>query len=143
MNLVSHMALADDGTSAGKDVPEPQPPEEAHSELVLRLGNESNARDGVFGHVTYGLRGAHRFAGGLARVAVYIVLQQAATPALSSVVNHAHRTIRFPELAVLKQPLTVGATASQNRTIDMYTTVGGVELTSAGVISLMLCLYMG
>lgn len=69
--------------------------EEARSEVLLRLGNESNPVDGVFGPFTYGLRGGHRFDSGYAVEAGYIRMHEPGTPSVRSVLDEAQMTLKM------------------------------------------------
>lgn len=117
------------------------PNEEAQkrNELVVRLGNESNPPDGVFGPFTYGLRGSHQFENELAVEAGYIRMHEPHTPTFESVLDEAQATVRFPEY----RSFTVDAIAWKNRMIDMYTNLLGIEVTRKGEISLSLGGFAG
>lgn len=117
--------------------------EEARTELVVLLANESNLRDGVFGPVTYGLRGRHQAENGWSLEAGYVRLHEPHSPAVDSVVDEAELTVSAPQLNLGQQPFTVSATAWQNRMIDMYTSVAGLELTWAGKLAVNAALYAG
>ncbi len=137
VGLLSATTLAEDGVVDRGEV------SEAHSELVLRLGNESNPRDGVWGPVTYGLKAAHTFGAGFGIEAVYVRLHEPETPPLSSFLDEASLTVHAPEVRLLDQRLVLGVTGAHSRTIDMYTALGGLELTRIGLVSLKLGLYAG
>jgi hypothetical protein len=115
----------------------------ASTELVLRLGNESNGPDGVWGPVTYGVLAGHRFQGGLAIEAGYVRLHEPGWAALKSGVDEAVLALSAPEIHWLGQPFVFSARAWRNRTIDMYTTVGGVEVSRPGRVSFLLGGYAG
>lgn len=117
----------------------PNEEEQKRNELVIRLGNESNPPDGVFGPFTYGLRGSHLFENEFAVEAGYIRMHEPHTPTLESVLDEAQGTVRFPEL----HSFTVDATAWKNRMIDMYTNLLGVEVTRKGDISFSLGAFVG
>lgn len=113
------------------------------SELILRIGNESNPVDGVFGPLTYGLLGSHTFENQFTIEATYIRLHEPGTPTFVSVLDEAQLTFKTPETQILYGPMVVGVTAWKNRMIDMYTNLGGLEFTRSGKFSLLLGLYLG
>jgi hypothetical protein len=55
------------------------------------------------------------------------------------VLDEAQLTIRLPD----QRRFSIGLTAWKNRMIDMYTTVGGIEITHKGAISVMAGAYLG
>jgi hypothetical protein len=112
---------------------------EGQSELVLRIGNESNPVDGFFGPFTYGGRGNHKFENEYAVEAGYVRLHEPGALTFASVVDEAQLTLRFPE----RHSYFVAATAWQNRMIDMYTNLIGLEVNRKGPISVMAGAYVG
>lgn len=142
---VESLARASDAsqpTSQGAStIPKAESPE--NTEIVLRLGNESNPVDGIFGPFTFGPRGSHTFTNGFSVEAGYIRLHEPDTPFFSSVLDEAQLSLRLPETKVANQPLVIGATAWQNRMIDMYTNLGGLEITRTGPIAFFLGFYVG
>jgi hypothetical protein len=138
--ISSSAALAADTQPTSEGVATtPNEETQKRNELVVRLGNESNPPDGVFGPFTYGLRGSHQFENEFAVEAGYIRMHEPHTPALESVLDEAQATVRFPEY----HSFTVDATAWKNRTIDMYTNLLGVEITRKGEVSFSLGAYVG
>jgi hypothetical protein len=117
--------------------------EEPRSDFVLRLGNESNQNDGKFGPLTYGIRANHTFDDRSAFEAGYILLHEPGTPRNSSVLDEAQLTFKFSETHFFNQPITFAATAWKNRTIDMYTELGGLQLTRKGDLSFNAGVYGG
>ena len=117
--------------------------DEPQSELVLRLGNESNQPDGIFGPATYGLRANHTFDNQFTAEAGLIRLHEPGTPSLNSFLDEAQFSLGSPELPILGQPIVVTGTAWKNRMIDMYTTVGGLQLRRKGVVTVNTGFYVG
>ncbi len=115
----------------------------AHSELVLRLGNETNPVDGPFGPFTYGARANHTFLNHISAEAGYIRLHEPHTLLSSSVLDEAQFTIKSPETEIASQTLIIDVTAWQNRMIDMYTNLFGLEVTRTGTLSTSLGVYLG
>jgi hypothetical protein len=111
----------------------------AESELVLRMGNESNGVDGAFGPFTYGARGSHKFESDYAIEAGFVRLHEPGALTFASVVDEAQATLRFPE----RHSYIVAATAWQNRTIDMYTNLVGFEINRKGPIAVLAGAYLG
>ena len=129
--------------TAGGSATIPEKSNERSDELLVRIGNESNPVDGAFGPFTYGLRGAHKFSNSTEIEAGYIRLHEPSTPTFNSVVDEAQLSVRSPEVHIAQQPLVLAATAWQNRLIDMYTNVGGVEFTRPGEFGFFLGAYIG
>jgi hypothetical protein len=117
----------------------PSDKSEEPSELILRLGNESNPVDGLFGPLTYGARASRKFENGYAVEAGYVRLHEPAAAAFASFVDEAQLTLRLPEY----RSFTVSATAWQNRMIDMYTNLVGLELSRKGPVSFLAGAYVG
>lgn len=117
--------------------------EEPSTDFVLRLGNESNQNDGSFGPFTYGARGSHVFRDGFTLEAGYIRLHEPGSPSLSSFQDEAQLTLKSPQFLMLSQPSIVGFTLWENRTIDMYTNVVGIEITRPAAVSFNLGFYAG
>jgi hypothetical protein len=115
----------------------------AQSGLDMRFGNESNPVDGAFGPLTYGLRGNHTFTNKMTAEAGYIRLHEPHTSLTNSVLDEAQLTVKFPETKLVSQPIIIGVTAWQNRMIDMYTNVFGLEAARTGKISTTLGVYFG
>ena len=113
------------------------------TELVFHIGNESNPVDGIFGPFTYGPRASHKFENGIEVEAGYIRLHEPQTSLGESLLDEAQFTVRFPELKFLEQDLIIGATAWQNRMIDLYTNLFGLEVTSTADTSITLGAYLG
>ena len=113
------------------------------SELILILGNESNPPDGTFGPFTYGLRGNHRFENNFDLEAGYIRLHEPKTSIFNWAIDEAQLTMKSPELEFLGAPYVIDLTGWKNRMVDMYTNIGGLEVTKVGTISLNFGLYSG
>jgi hypothetical protein len=116
---------------------------EPNTELLLRLGNESNPVDGILGPFTYGGRGAHKFENGWATELGYIRLHEPGSPNFTSVLDEAQLTLKAPASQLDGRPLKFDGTIWKNRLIDMYTEVGGLEVTWAGALSLNLGVFLG
>lgn len=144
-SVMPHLLFAADPTTPTSEgaATIPDQTDNSHSEVLLRLGNESNPVDGIFGPFTYGARGSHTFVNQMAFEAGYIRLHEPKTPAFTSVLDEAQFTFRLPEAHFISQQVVVGATAWKNRMIDMYTNVGGLELTRVDKITLQLGAYLG
>ena len=113
------------------------------SEFVLRLGNESNEPDGIFGPFTYGLRASHTFGNGLSFEAGYVLLHEPGTGTEISVLDEAQLTVGSPEASILDQRFLLAATAWKNRMIDLETSLKGIELTWKSPVSVTLGGYLG
>jgi hypothetical protein len=113
------------------------------TEFLLRLGNESNPVDGVFGPFTYGARGNHKFENGWAAELGYIRLHEPGSPNFTSVLDEAQFTLKAPASQLDGRPLTFDGKVWKNRLIDMYTNVGGLEVTWAGKLSVNLGAFLG
>lgn len=109
------------------------------NELIIRLGNESNPADGVFGPATYGLRGSHKFQNDFSIEAGLVRLHEPNTPTFTSVLDEAQLTIGLPDYGAY----AIDVTAWDNRMIGMYTHLIGVELTHKGDLSLTFGAYGG
>jgi hypothetical protein len=110
-----------------------------NTEIILNLGNESNPVDGPFGPFTYGFRGSHQFQNAFAIEAGYIRLHEPKTGVFDSSLDEAQLTLKLPETKLF----AFAVTAWENRMIDMYTKLGGVELTRKGPMSVSLGAYFG
>ena len=149
--LVAHLLMAPLARAAEESVQprlEATPTEgadapAAKSEFTLRLGNESNKNDGNFGPLTYGLRVEHAFSNGTEVEAGYVLLHEPKTPSSAAAVDEAQFTFKLPETRLVDQPVVVGLTAWKNRMIDMYTNVGGVEVTRTGDFAVTAGIYVG
>ncbi len=117
----------------------------SRSDLAIRIGNESNRPDGLAGPLTCGVLGSYTFESRLVVDAAYVRLHEPHTPALRSVTDEARATVTLPERPVLGQPLVLAGTAWRNRMIDMYTNLGGLEVTrpDLGPVSLVVGGYAG
>ncbi len=113
------------------------------SEIVLRLGNESNPVDGAFGPFTYGLIGSHTFENDFILQGDFIRLHEPGTATFESVLDEAQLTLKSPESQFFNETFVFDATLWKNRLIDMYTNVVGFEVTRTGKYSLTLGLYTG
>jgi hypothetical protein len=122
-------------------IPKQETPD--RSNLLMRLGNESNPVDGIFGPFTYGLRGEYTFTNKITAEAGYIRLHEPQTSLSKSVLDEAQLTVKFPEIELASQPIIVGITGWKNRMIDMYTNIFGLEATRSGKISTTLGFYIG
>ncbi len=112
---------------------------EKKTEFVLRLGNESNPVDGIFGPFTYGLRGSHQFDNEFGIEAGYIRMHEPNTPSFNSVLDEAQVTLRSPE----SRSYAGDMTAWKNRMIDMYTNLVGIELTCKDKVSVTGGAFLG
>lgn len=118
--------------------------QELTRELTFRIANESNQIDGVFGPVTYGLKGVYEFRAGPTVEGTFIRLHEQGTAFAASFLDEGQLTMRFPAATCLGQPLTIAGTAWINRMVDMYTNVGGVDFSREGkFVSLSAGLYAG
>lgn len=113
--------------------------EKPATDIFFWLGNESNPVDGVFGPLTYGLSGSHRFAEGYELQATYINLHEPNTTLLAAVTDEAQIKFLLPE----NSEFQLGFTLWKNRMINMYTDVAGVEITTKNNLTLNLGLYGG
>ena len=95
--------------------------------------------DGIFGPFTYGMRGSHKFESDFSIEAGVIRLHEPDTPTFTSVLDEAQLTIGLPEHGAF----AVDVTAWDNRMIDMYTHLGGLEVTHKGDLSVTLGAYAG
>lgn len=109
------------------------------TEIVLRLGNESNPVDGIFGPFTYGLRGSHQFENEFDIEAGYIRMHEPNTPSFNSVLDEAQVALRSPEVS----SYAAGITAWKNRMIDMYTNLLGIEITRKDKASITAGIFLG
>lgn len=133
--------LAIAGTGHGEtQEAEPAPPS---SELAVRLGNASNQPDGLWGPVTLGLNARHAFGQALTIEASYVRLHEPHAPATVSHVDEARVTTAIPHLHFGGKMFEIAATAWENRLIDMYTDLGGLQITKEGAVSLLAGLYGG
>jgi len=123
---------------------EPSAPE-PNNEVVMRFANEANTPDGVFGPLTAGFAGQYVFDGGTEVDATYIRLHEPGTPPAHSVVDEAQGTIKGPRMHLFGQPIALAGTAWQNRMIDMYTNLGGLEVSrpDLGPLSVTVGAYAG
>jgi hypothetical protein len=128
---------------AGKAAPEGAEEHELDSDLVIRLGNESNQNDGVIGPFTYGIQGSHKFGNGTVVEGSFMRLHEPKAPTFKSFVDEAQLTGNFPECELAGQHLVPGITAWKNRMIDMYTNVGGVEVARKDAITTKIGVYSG
>ena len=113
---------------------------QAQYALSLRLANESNEADGLFGPVTYGLIGNVTDESGLALDATFIRMHEPDMAPLNSFLDEAQLTVSFPAT----EALSFAATLWKNRMMDMYTTLGGLEIEQAfEPVSMNLGLYAG
>lgn len=117
------------------------PTEEAEkkTEIVLRLGNESNPVDGIFGPFTYGFRGSHQFENKFGVDAGYIRMHEPNTSPFNSVLDEAQATLRSPEFGAYFADIT----AWKNRMIDMYTNLMGLEITRKDKVSITTGIFFG
>lgn len=109
------------------------------SEFVVRLGNESNPVDGFFGPFTYGAQGSHRFDGDSSISLGYMRLHEPSSSTLTSVLDEAQATVSLP----VSSGTQAGLTGWQNRMIDMYTNLFGLEFSSGEVLSILFGMYAG
>lgn len=113
--------------------------EERQKELIVKLGNESNPPDGLWGPFTYGLGGAYEFNNGLGIEAVYVRMHEPHTSWSQSVLDEGQFSIRAPEL----KACVLGLTAWKNRVVDMYTNLFGIEVSNAGDLNFLAGIYAG
>ena len=142
-NPGTQAAAATETAHLKSDLASPSEAPEAESELILRVGNESNKPDGPFGPFTYGLIGHHSFANGMALGGDFMRLHEPGEPARSSFLDEAQLTLSLPETEILDQPIVLAGTLWKNRTIDMYTDIGGLEATWKGPLSTLVGVYSG
>ena len=116
---------------------------EPSSDIVFRLGNESNQNDGLYGPLTFGFRANHTFNNQIALEAGYIRLHEPGTTGLNSVLDEAQATLKLPESHVLNQPISLATTAWKNRMIDMYIDVVGLQMTRNGELNFNFGIYNG
>lgn len=112
---------------------------EKKTELILRLGNESNPVDGFFGPFTFGLRGSYQFENGVGLEAGYIRMHEPNTSSFRSVLDEGQVTLRSPEFSSYE----VDSTIWKNRMIDMYTNLFGVEITHNDKVSVTVGGFFG
>lgn len=118
--------------------------EKPSGELRLRVGNESNQVDGVFGPFTYGLEGHYTFTNGMGIEAAMIRLHEPGSPTFNSFLDEGQLSLKLPEITFLQQRLAFTATIWSNRMIDMYTNVGGIEVADKWeTLAVNLGLYAG
>lgn len=110
-----------------------------NTELIVRLGNESNPVDGVFGPFTFGVRGNHQFSNEMVIEGDYIRLHEPNAPTFQSVLDEGQLTLRSPARGFYTADVTVW----KNRMIDMYTNLVGVELMRKESATLIAGAYLG
>jgi len=104
-------------------------PEAAHGfGLSVWVGNESNKPDGVFGPFTYGLTGSYTSPNGWAWEADFIRMHEPGMRTFDSFLDEGYLTFKLSP----NDTYTYDATLWRNRMMDMYTTVGGLEVTRNG-----------
>ncbi len=130
---------AESQPTSERAVGSPKDEHQKRTEVIVRLGNESNPVDGLLGPFTYGVRGSHQFESKLAIEAGYIRMHEPSTPSFESVLDEAQATLRLPEF----RSFVLDATLWKNRMIDMYTSLAGIEVTRKGEVSLNLGAYAG
>jgi hypothetical protein len=100
-------------------------PEKSRVELSMWLGNESNQADGIWGPVTYGLIGNYTAENEMAIEAKFVRMHEPGMRTFDSFLDEGQLSVRMPSIG----SLTLGAILWRNRMMDMYTTVGGAEIT--------------
>jgi hypothetical protein len=130
-------------TTSATNEPTNADPAAPATEVVFHVGNESNQNDGVRGPFTYGLEATHAFRNGVSLEGAYTRLHERGMPKSAFYVDEAQLSLKSPEARVLGQPLVFGATAWKNRMMDMYTNLGGLEVTRSGKIAVNAGVYGG
>ncbi len=136
---VGHAQTADQSPTSHGTATVPNENVGTKNEFLIRLGNESNPVDGLFGPFTYGVRGMHAFENEFQVEAGYMRLHEPSMQMVNSFLDEAQFTLRFPK----QQSILFGATLWQNRMIDMYTNVAGIEVTRVDRVSTTFGLYSG
>ncbi|MBC7658501.1 MAG: hypothetical protein H7249_02210 [Chitinophagaceae bacterium] len=116
---------------------------ELSSDLRFRVANESNHPDGPFGPLTLGLIGHHSFSNGLGLDADYVKLHEPNSNMKVFYLDEAKLTLTIPGSMFNDLPVSFAATIWENRTIDMYTKVGGLELYWKGPFTILVGAYFG
>src|SRR5436853_177068 len=71
----------------------PHPEKERAADLAVRVGNESNPADGVFGPFTYGLLGGYAFEIGIALNATFVRLHEPGTRVFDSFLDEGELAV--------------------------------------------------
>ncbi|MBC7456886.1 MAG: hypothetical protein H7235_01315, partial [Bdellovibrionaceae bacterium] len=95
------------------------------------------------GPVTWGAEGSHDFKNGMSVEATYVRLHEPGSPFINSFLDEAQLTLLLKKGKLFSQPVRVGVTAWKNRMMDMYISVGGIEISREGKINLNIGLYAG
>ncbi len=111
----------------------------AQFELTLRTANESNGTDAVFGPITYGLLGTYTFSSNLRLEATFIRMHEPEMKPFDSFLDEGQLLLQFPA-----DGFTLDGTVWKSRMMDMYTTLGGMEVARPlGDITIQAGLYAG
>lgn len=113
-------ALQPDTLIAGQSRSEKRSPE---FDLTARLANESNQADGILGPVTYGLI-ATVSDNNFELDATFIRMHEPGMQTFNSLLDEGQLMLRYTASKVT----STGVTFWKNRMMDMYTTLGGVEV---------------
>jgi hypothetical protein len=139
--FLPHLGLAldrqADSLKIAANEPEPTKPQ---VDLSIWLGNESNQADGIWGPITYGLIGNYTFENEMAIEATFVRMHEPGMRTFDSFLDEGQLAIRMPPIG----SLSLDATLWRNRMMEMYTTVGGAEITNdVKTIALNAGLYAG